>query len=100
MRTTWRSGVMAWVLVPSLTALLGRKAFWPGRTSRTGTDPNTAAGGTDLRERGSTSRGRMLRPAEQASEEAGAAHLVFAPSERVKVRLGGRPFEVNDGGPR
>jgi putative drug exporter of the RND superfamily len=26
--------VMAWVLVPSLTALLGRAAFWPGRTSR------------------------------------------------------------------
>jgi putative drug exporter of the RND superfamily len=28
--------VMAWVLVPSLTALLGRKAFWPGKTSRIG----------------------------------------------------------------
>ncbi len=26
--------VMAWILVPSLTALLGRAAFWPGRTSR------------------------------------------------------------------
>lgn len=31
--------VMAWVLVPSLTALLGRKAFWPGKTSRTGARP-------------------------------------------------------------
>jgi putative drug exporter of the RND superfamily len=27
--------VMAWVLVPSLTALLGRRAFWPGQASRT-----------------------------------------------------------------
>jgi putative drug exporter of the RND superfamily len=26
--------VMAWVLVPSLTALIGRQAFWPGKSSR------------------------------------------------------------------
>jgi putative drug exporter of the RND superfamily len=39
--------VMAWVLVPSLTALLGRKAFWPGRTSRVGARPVVrAADGT------------------------------------------------------
>jgi MMPL family len=31
--------VMAWVLVPSLTTLLGRKAFWPGKTSRTANRP-------------------------------------------------------------
>jgi putative drug exporter of the RND superfamily len=35
--------VMAWVLVPSLTALLGRKAFWPGRTSRIGARPEAPA---------------------------------------------------------
>jgi putative drug exporter of the RND superfamily len=35
--------VMAWVLVPSLTALLGRKAFWPGKTSRIGTERDAAA---------------------------------------------------------
>jgi RND superfamily putative drug exporter len=34
--------VMAWVLVPSLTALLGRAAFWPGKTSRTDTGPDPA----------------------------------------------------------
>jgi putative drug exporter of the RND superfamily len=28
--------VMAWVLVPSLTAILGRAAFWPSKTSRIG----------------------------------------------------------------
>jgi len=32
--------LMAWVLVPSLTALLGRRAFWPGKTSRIGTEPD------------------------------------------------------------
>jgi RND superfamily putative drug exporter len=30
--------VMAWALVPSLTALLGRRAFWPGKTSRAGAE--------------------------------------------------------------
>jgi putative drug exporter of the RND superfamily len=35
--------VMAWVLVPSLTALLGRAAFWPGTTGRIGTEPDAAA---------------------------------------------------------
>jgi putative drug exporter of the RND superfamily len=35
--------VMAWVLVPSLTALLGRAAFWPGKTSRTDTEPDMDA---------------------------------------------------------
>jgi putative drug exporter of the RND superfamily len=35
--------VMAWVLVPSLTALLGRAAFWPGKTSRIATEPDAAA---------------------------------------------------------
>jgi putative drug exporter of the RND superfamily len=35
--------VMAWVLVPSLTALLGRKAFWPGEASRTRSKPTTPA---------------------------------------------------------
>ena len=35
--------VMAWVLVPSLTALLGHKAFWPGKTSRIGTERDAAA---------------------------------------------------------
>jgi RND superfamily putative drug exporter len=35
--------VMAWVLVPSLTALLGRKAFWPGKTSRVGARPDVPA---------------------------------------------------------
>jgi putative drug exporter of the RND superfamily len=34
--------VMAWVLVPSLTALLGRKAFWPGKTNRTSSDKAAA----------------------------------------------------------
>jgi RND superfamily putative drug exporter len=36
--------VMAWVLVPSLTALLGRAAFWPGKTSRAGTKSDAADG--------------------------------------------------------
>jgi RND superfamily putative drug exporter len=31
--------VMAWVLVPSLTVLLGRRAFWPGETSRAAKPP-------------------------------------------------------------
>jgi putative drug exporter of the RND superfamily len=35
--------VMAWVLVPSLTALLGRMAFWPGKTSRMGAGPDAPA---------------------------------------------------------
>lgn len=35
--------VMAWVLVPSLTALLGRKAFWPGKTSRINADHSMPA---------------------------------------------------------
>jgi putative drug exporter of the RND superfamily len=35
--------MMAWVLVPSLTALLGRTGFWPGKTSRIATEPDAAA---------------------------------------------------------
>jgi RND superfamily putative drug exporter len=35
--------VMALVLVPSLTALLGRKAFWPGKRSRSGSVTTRAA---------------------------------------------------------
>jgi putative drug exporter of the RND superfamily len=35
--------VMAWVLVPALTTLLGRKAFWPGETSRVGPKPTRPA---------------------------------------------------------
>jgi hypothetical protein len=34
--------VMAWVLVPSLTALLGRTGFWPDKTSRIATEPDAA----------------------------------------------------------
>ena len=34
---------MAWILVPSLTALLGRKAFWPGNISPERPKPDATA---------------------------------------------------------
>ncbi|MFC6016731.1 MMPL family transporter [Plantactinospora solaniradicis] len=35
--------VLSWLLVPALTALLGRAAFWPARVGRTLATPETAA---------------------------------------------------------
>ena len=45
----------------------------------------------DEQERGSISRGRLLRLAEQASEQAGPAHLVLVHLERRSAKTGRPP---------